>query len=157
MLIQDIKPDSNFPEDLEGSLFFPLFNKKIKVVGFKPDNIEYANQCAMLLTELDDSVVKQLCLASIRYCNASLAAVDEEQYTFDTERDVLAMIDPRFLLIDQNETRPAIHMELRCDWEEEHGMEWAIRDGKVVYVSSYNGINPFNDFTEKDDWNFAQE
>ena len=157
MLIQDIKPDSSFPEELEGEVFFPLFNKKIKVCGFSPDNVEYANECAKLLTELNDNVVKELCLASIRYCNAFLEAVGEKQYTFDNERDVLAMIEPRFLLIEQDETRPAIHMELGCDWEEEHGMEWAIRDGKVVYVSSYNGVSPFDDFTEKDEWNFAQE
>jgi len=157
MLIQNIKSDSSFPEELEGEVFFPLFNKKIKVSEFTSDNIEYANECAKLLKELNDEVIRHLCLASIRYCNAFLEADGEEQYSFDNERDVLALIDPRFLLIEQDETRPAIHLELECDWEQEHGMEWAIRDGKVVYVGSYNGVSPFDDFIEKDEWNFAQQ
>lgn len=77
MLIQNMRPDTSFPEDLEGEVFFPLFDKTITVSGFRPDNIEYANACAKLLMELDDNMIKQLCFASIRYCNAFLEAVGE--------------------------------------------------------------------------------
>lgn len=155
MIIQHLKPDPHFPGQLEGEIYFPLFNKVIKVTGFRSDNLEYADECARLLTKIEDTVVQQLCSASIRYCNDFLKSIGQEPPTFDNEREVLTLIDPSFLLIEENEIRPAIHLELACDWEEEHGMEWAIRDGQVVYVGAFNGISPFDDFSPEEFWNYA--
>ena len=39
----------------------------------------------------------------------------------------------------------AFGVELRCDWEPEHGMEWTINDGKVLYVGDYEGISAWYD------------
>jgi hypothetical protein len=80
--------------------------------------------------------------------------VGEEVSRFARERDVLLSIEPNTLVIDDGLTQPVIHLELNCDWEEEHGMEWIVRDGQVVYVGPYNGMNPLSDFAG-DAWSFA--
>lgn len=156
MLIQNIQADKHFPDTLEGKVFFPLFNKEITVQGFTTETIAYAEECARLLTELSEPLISQLCQASIRYCNTFLEEVGEETTQFEHERDVLALIYPSCLITDDARPQPVIHLELNCEWEQEHGMEWVVRDNEVKYVSAFNGVSAYSDFTEDDDWNFAK-
>ena len=156
MLIENIRISPHFSEELEGEVVFPLFSKVIDVQGFTSESINYANECAKLLTELDESIISQLCQASIRYCNWILKVFGEEEKSFTNERDVLKLIEPSSLIIEDGASKPVIHMELNCEWEEEHGMEWIIRDNEVQYVGSFDGMNPFDDYTESDEWNFAR-
>ncbi len=41
-----------------------------------------------------------------------------------------------------------------CDWEEDHGIEIEILDGKLVYLSEYSGGSSWVDHSEKS-WNSA--
>lgn len=155
MLIKNIRTDSNFPEQLEGEVYFPLFRKDIAVWGFTQNSVDYANECAALLVNLSEELISELCQSSIKYCNTFLEEVGEETKHFENEKDVLNFIYPSGLIINDGASMPVIHMELNCEWEEEHGMEWIIRANKLQYVGAFNGQSPFDDFTEKEEWNFA--
>ncbi|PQA59674.1 DUF6985 domain-containing protein [Siphonobacter curvatus] len=155
MLIKNISVDPLLPDTLQGHVYFPLFNKDILVIEFTADHIEYANACVGLLVDLSDLMISKLCQASIRYCNACLEAMGEPIRHFENEREVLALVDPRALIIGYSNVVPAIHLELSCEWEKEHGMEWAILQNEVKYVSSFQGIGPFDELDENDS-NFAK-
>jgi hypothetical protein len=141
---------------IEGEVFFGLFDKYISLM-VEDDDLIYAQKCAAYLNELPNSVVKELCEASIRYCNGFLEAIGEPKKIFKKAEDVLKHIYPSVLMVPFPDgiTNPVIHMELNCSWEEEHGMEWVIRDNKVLYVGAFNGENPLGDFNQKQQWNFA--
>lgn len=146
----------------EGEVYFALFDKYISLFNWQGADEAYVLKCAQYLNDLDEQIITHLCEASIRYCHDFLDAIGQEPKHFNDPRDVLALIRPSSLSIPkphvlkpQGEDVPVIHMELNCAWEEEHGMEWVIRDGKVLYVGAYNGENPWSDFQPKESWNYA--
>lgn len=142
---------------LEGDCYFSLFDRDIRVSIDEDTNEEYANRCIEYLNSLSEEVVLKLCLASIRYCNDFLSMIGEEEKIFEKPTDVLSLIYPSVLIIPvpKNGHEPVIDMELNCEWEIEHGMEWIIRADNVLYVGAFNGENPWGDFSEKDCWNYA--
>ncbi len=141
---------------IEGEVFFRRFDKFI-ALSIEDDNIDFAEKCANYLNELSDDVVDSVCEASIRYCNSFLEAIGELPKAFDKPSDVLGLIYPSVLLVPypENKSEPVIHMELNCEWEPEHGMEWVIRGNKVLYVGAFNGEDPWSDFSQKETWNYA--
>ena len=141
---------------LEGEVFFRKFDKYI-ALSIEDDNIKFAQKCAEYLDALTDEIVEILCEASIRYCNSFLDAIGEPARTFERKLDVLELICPSILLIPypENQNEPVIHLELNCEWDPEHGMEWVVRENKVLYVGAFNGEDPWSEFSQKETWNYA--
>lgn len=136
----------------EGEVYFSLFDKYITIFIPSDVSVEYAKACASYLNSLDEQVIDRLCEASIRYCNDFLDSLGEELRQFDRVKDVLSSIDPISLDISKppdGQREPAIHLELNCLWEEEHGMEWIVKGDRVFYVGPFHGINPWSDFETK--------
>lgn len=152
-LIKNITQDKY---GIRGEIYFKLFDRYI-ALSSEDNDIAYAEQCATYLNALPETVIITLCEASIRYCSAFLEAVGEPSNHFDSPKQILPLISPSVLIIpNSNGTNmPVIHMELNCDWEEEHGMEWIVRADEVLYVGAFNGENPWGDFSTKRTWNYA--
>lgn len=152
--IQDITQTSN---GWEGQVYCGVYDKFIGLLVHEGANVEFANACAGLLNELPDPVIDHLCRASVRYCTEFLSQVGEPAMKFDSMRSVLDRIDPRFLIVPAPDEagKPVVHMELNCDWDEEHGLEWLIRDGAVLYVGGYTGCQEYGSFERRDPWNYA--
>lgn len=142
---------------LEGEVFFGLFNEYIDFAAEEYVGLDYVTRCAQYLNVLNETVIEDLCAASIRYCNEFLSEVGEEVKSFPHQRDVLSLIYPSVLIVPEPENgdEPVVHLELNCEWEEEHGMEWIVRGDKVLYVGAFNGQNPWGDYSTKDFWNYA--
>ena len=152
-LIKNIK-DGEFGKEAE--VYFSLYERYISMID-EGDDINYVQLCVENLNNLSESLIISLCEASIRYCNDFLDAVGEETKDFNDVKEVLEMIYPSMLVVPEQEyqNEPVIHLELNCDWEEEHGMEWIIRNNQLLYVGAFNGEDPWGDYTQKGTWNFA--
>lgn len=142
---------------LEGKVFLELFDKYIEFSAEDCADIEYVKKCASYLNSLPQFVLKNLCQASACYCNEFLDEVGETEKEFGDFKEVLDLIYPSTLIVPnpKNGDEPVIHMELNCWWEEEHGMEWIVRQDRVLYVGAFNGENPWGDFSKKEPWNYA--
>lgn len=155
MAIKNLK--TNEYSELEGEAYFELFDQNILVYIDQDADIEYAELCITYLNSLSEELINKLCKASIRYCNEFLDDIGEDIIEFSKPTDVLPYITPNTICIPnpKNKSEPVIDLELNCTWEEEHGMEWIIRGGKVMYVGAFNGINPYGDCNIGKDWNYA--
>ena len=140
-----------------GEVFFSLFGRYINLYNWEAASDAYVLSCARYLNALPEPTVTHLCEASIRYCNDFLNAIGEEPKAFARPRDVLLLIAPISLSIPDPKERdsPVVHLELNCDWEDEHGMEWLVRAENVLYVGAYNDENPWADFSPKASGNYA--
>ena len=60
------------------------------------------------------------------------------------------------LVVDapKDPSRIGYQLSGNCDWEEEHGIEIDILDGKLVYLSEYCGQSPWDDHSDEE-WNYA--
>ncbi len=143
--------------NLEGEVFFPLFERYIR---FSTHNYEgnadldltYVNQCAAYLNSLSDDLINRLCQGSIMYCNYYLDEyLGEDQKEFINCRDVLSLITPLNLSIPKmKRNEPIVHLELDCEWEPEHGMEWIVRGDRVLYIGSFESEDPWDEFPERE-------
>lgn len=154
-LIRNVSSEGFWP--LQGEVFVTLFDRYIEFAVEDAASIEYVEKCARYLNGLDASVIDSLCQACIRYCNDFLSMTGQDIKEFSAARDVLKLVSPSALIVPNEDVpgKPVIHMELNCDWEIEHGMEWIIRDQKVLYVGGFNGSDPWADYLEKKSWNYA--
>ncbi len=141
--------------EIEGEVYFRMFDEYI-ALSVENDDLHFAEMCANYLDGLQAEVIDELCRASISYCNSHLEAIGEPLKSFSSPQDILKLIHPSVLLVPYPEGgEPVIHMELNCEWEPEHGMEWIIRNDKVLYVGAFSGEDPWSDFDEKAPWNYA--
>ena len=141
----------------EGEVFFSLFDKFIGLTIAEGATPQFAEQCALLLNNLTDNNIGHLCRASELYCNDFLSKVGEPELEFENSRSVLTSIYPAVLLVPEPDEKatPVVRMELNCEWEDEHGMEWVIRNDRVYYVGAFNGCDPYSEFEGNDFWNYA--
>ena len=152
-----IKNVREVDDELIGDIYFSLFKQQIELTFFDGCT-EYAVSCVNYLNELNDKIIEALCLASIRYCNTYLAYEGEPQKQFDEVKDVLKLIQPRWMWITDEHERfnsPIVSLELECDWEPEHGLEWLIYENKVLYVRPHLGADPDYDFESEHLENYA--
>lgn len=154
MTIKNLK--KNEFSDLEGDTYFKLFDQDILVYIDQDADIEYAELCITYLNSLSEELIIELCEASIKYCNEFLDDIGEDIIEFSKPIDVLPLIIPNSISIPkpENKSEPVIDLELNCTWEEEHGMEWVIRKGTVMYVGPYHGINPYGNCDIGEEWNY---
>lgn len=144
-------------DGLQGEVWFDLFKKYINFAVEDSADLDYVKKCGEYLNELPEQTIKSLCEASIRYCNNFLQAIGEPEKEFSSYRDIIALIYPSTLLVPDPEIgeEPVIWMELNCEWEPEHGMEWVIRKNEVQYVGGFNGTDPWAQISKDDSWNYA--
>jgi hypothetical protein len=153
-LIKDVTTEGHWP--LQGQAFSSLFDKYIAFSVADAASIDYVTDCAKYLNSWNEETIESLCQACIRYCNEFRSMIGEEPRQFSSYRDVLKLVSPISLIIPNAQfPEPVAHLELRCEWEEEHGMEWIVRGNKVLYVGGFNGQNPWNSFAPKKSWNYA--
>jgi len=145
----------------EGVIDFPLFSEEIVVFVSEAAPLEYAERCAAYLANLPDSVIDKLCEGSIRYCESMRQHFGQMGISIPENiplRDILKYIQPGSLIVEEPEDDTvAFHLSMNCDWEEEHGMEWCIRDGQVLYVGSFDDVSPWEskEYFKNDSWNYA--
>ncbi|WP_252106593.1 MULTISPECIES: hypothetical protein [unclassified Halomonas] len=140
---------------LEGEVYSALFERYFSLVSEEHD-VDFIQRCAAHFDTLEAPIIDHLCRSSIRYCDAFLSEIGEPLIEFATPRDVLKLITPSVMIVPYPEqSTPVVHLELECQWEPEHGMEWIIRENQVLYVGPFNGENPWQGFSPKAAWNFA--
>ncbi|BFM18395.1 hypothetical protein R50073_45780 [Maricurvus nonylphenolicus] len=142
---------------LEGEAYFQHFSTYIKVYADEEANEAYIKICAEYMNSLDANIIEALCKASIRYCNDFLKMTGQPERGFAQLGDVLKLIQPNSLIVPdpENGNEPVVHLELECEWEVEHGMEWLVRSGEVLYVGGFNDVNEWGNYSEKASYNYA--
>jgi len=107
--------------------------------------MEYAEKCTAYLQELSPSIIETLCEGAIKYCESCREHFTDEGLLIPENiksREILQYIQPggmSVMYVPEDESVVAFSLELSCDWEREHGMEWFIKNGKALYVGPFNG------------------
>ena len=131
---------------LEGTVSFNRFGVDILVLIEDGVDIPYAEQCVAALNSLCETTIDLLCKYSEKYCRDFCESVGEECPEINTPRDILQYIYPLALIVDKpQDSDVVVHLELNCEWEPEHGMEWIIKGKEILYVGSFNGESAYEE------------
>jgi len=156
-MLANLKEDEFF---FNTNMHFALLNKEIAVMIDKDNpDFDFAEKCMKALNNLSEEVIDKLCACSIKYSEDFCEMVGEEEPEVKTNRDILKYIQPGALIINADEREDydiVLHLELNCEWEEEHGLEWLIADNEVLYVGSFNDVMP-KYHGKGESWNYVTE
>jgi len=142
---------------MEGVIDCPFSKSEIGVMIGEGDFVEkslidYAEKCVEFFCNMPESLIEKLCEYTIRYCEESRLSWEEVGGKMPVPKgvkgkEIFQYISPTMLIIEEPTDWNMIgfHVEMECDWEEEHGLEWTVKDGKVRYVG------PFDDMTAWDE------
>ncbi len=130
---------------------FKLFNTKVDVfIDMEELDIDYVNKCVENLNSLIDELIDKLCEYTIRYCEDCRCFFEDEEIDIPENikgRDILNYVSPVTIGIEEPDDKNSIGyvLEFNVLWEEEHGMEWVIRDNQILYVSQFDGTGAFDE------------
>ncbi len=153
---------------MEGKVRWELFGEEIEVGIDDGACVEYAEKCAETLNALSDDTVKAIFEAAKRYCLffKDLCGGDWDDWnemSFKVTEKTPAEkfkseIVPMYLIVDKpKDERVGFHVECSCSWEQEHGLEITILDGKLVYLGAFEGCGAWDSFAPDNEWNFVNE
>lgn len=144
-----------------GRMHSALFGRDIDVAIENAD-VGYAEKCAEYFNNIPNELVSQLTKFTLRYCEDFRQFFDSDSPEVPegvSESEILDYVSPRILVIKapKQADKIAFSVEFGCEWEPEHGMEWTLNDGKVLYVGDFVGMNPWYDeaFYKKTGMNYV--
>lgn len=116
---------------------------------------DYVRRCADVIENMSDELYRAVCEAAKRYCLWFIAEEKDamgdtfektEQYhkiKADTPaEELLPLFTFGTLYIGETEDENELFFTLGggCEWEIEHGIEAAFKDGTLAYLGSYEGV-----------------
>ncbi|WP_025181211.1 DUF6985 domain-containing protein [Leptospira interrogans serovar Szwajizak] len=111
----------------EGKVWFALLNTYMDFSVENSVNVDDVFIVAKRLNSLSSEVIDECCAAAMRYRTAFLKVIGKPDLPIAQKSDILKCIYPGTLIISNSNLSndsPVIHLELNCEWEPEHGMEW---------------------------------
>lgn len=131
-------------EDL-GGVFFSLFDTDVDVLVDGGADAGYVRRCLAVIADMPKGLEDQLRAATSRYRKAN-----RRFWSVLRIGDVFGSVSPECITVgpcpDGVEEQVAFSVELECSWDEEHGLEWVVRDDTVVYVGPMLGYGPWDDY-----------
>ncbi len=142
---------------IEGKAYCKLWDRNIDVDIYGDAPIEYAEKCVEAINAMSEELVDTICRAARKYCLDFLdaiggASLNEIELSVPVDADTppsemlkcfevgaLVVIPPR------DPARIGYQLSGNCDWEEEHGIEIVILDGRLVYLGEFTGQSPWSD------------
>lgn len=172
-MIKNVKKDEF---GLEGTMYCSLWDCDIDV-NIDPfsgedevsdeEALAYGEKCAEAFNSLSDKTVEILCKAAKAYCLDFMESCGDDfdddmtvPIKEDTDpREILKCIQPKVFipeLPDEEQYKGCIgyHVECNCDWEIEHGLEFTVRDGNILYVGDFSDNSPWMKYSEDKFWNY---
>lgn len=146
MIIRDVKDDGSL---LIGKMHSALFGCEIDVM-IEDADMDYAEQCAEYFNNMPSQLTDELKKYTLRYCEDFRQFFDEESQEVPqgvTENEIFNYVSPHVLIIKEpsSSDKIAFGVEFGCKWEPEHGMEWTVNDGQVLYVGDFVDMSPWYD------------
>lgn len=151
MIIENVRKDEH-SNIFIGTVYSKIFGYQIDVVlsDGSDELVKYTQRCSEYLDNMPVELIADLNKYSLRYYNDIKQYYDGDNSDFPAdvnEGNILDHIKARCLIVERpkDAEKIAFSLELDCDWEPEHGMEWTINNGNVLYVGDYIGVSPWYD------------
>ena len=135
-------------EEMEGEVYFNYLKKDISILFDKEVPMEYVVKNINYLNSLDESVILSLCEYSNRFCQRMMHNYPDVSYPTGLNQinnpiEILNFMEILRLKVDMydDDSISVLNLSGSCDWDEDNGIQWLIKDDKVVYVGPWDDLN----------------
>ena len=153
-----LKPEDS---DLEGQIYFAEFDKTIRLYLFsQTEATEYDKKCIETFFSWDDALFEKLKKAGFDYYQEFVESVDADEMpkikSFETVFNYCTPTTMIFEIYDKSPADTFVTVELNCEWEVEHGMQWTVKnDNELIFVGAYDGVSV--DYADEASGNYARK
>lgn len=151
MLIENIRKDEYV--GFVGDVTLDNWGGEMEVHFPSETKREYAEKCVEYMQNMDNNTMHRLAKYLYRYFRYFSKFFDDDDFEEFlqmprnvSEEDILKYVQPGTIMIEEGcrEDRIEFHVGGSCNWEIEHGFEFTISDGKILYVGSFDDVPPYN-------------
>ena len=150
---------------IEGTTFFPYFNKEITVIYEEGISPEYVKKCLKYLETVDETLIIQICKYAEFFLKDKLKNTSiGEVYSFPYNNlldllqyfsfETMFIEDPPESISDSYEIN-VLNLSGGCDWWEDEGLQCLIKNGEVTYLGYYDDRSVWHDHSEDHFGNYA--
>ena len=152
-LIKDVI--ENEYEEMVGKVYFKYVEDYIDLRFEKDVPMEYVYQTAEMLNNLQETMIDEICRYSIVFCedvSEKSSKMKKAVNALDEPKDILKYMQFDELVVNLPEDMSCYGINLvgSCDWDEENGIQWLIKEDKVVYTGPWADLNiwysPYEEF-----------
>ena len=151
-------------EEMEGEVYFGYIGKYIHLRFGKDVPEEYVHKVAERLNEFTEEIMCKICNYSIRYCLDKLESYEDIETDIDVDEfndcfSILEYMEIEGLVVNKPDDLKdiGINLEGSCDWDEEQGIQWLIKEDDVVYVGPWSMLNIWHSPYENSLFNYAKK
>ncbi len=157
-LIKNIK--ENEFDEMVGLVYFKYFDKYINLRFDIDVPMEYVQKTAEKLNKLDDALMNEICRYSLAYYKDRIESYPDiigdikiKESDIHVASDIIKHMSFDELVVNLPEDMSYIGINLggSCDWDEENGIQWLIKDDTVVYVGPWDDLDIWYSPYEEDD------
>lgn len=138
---------------------FPYFHKQIEVICDEGVTAEYAARSIGWLAEVDEALVREICQYALYYLQEELESTSKGELL---DEDIQHIREPLEVLrymefgsldikVPREPGTPVLNLSGSCDWQEDEGLHCLIKNGRVVYMGSWNDEDVWDERLLNDD------
>lgn len=142
-LIKNLK--ENEFEQMEGEIYFKYLKKDISILFEKEVPMEYVIKNIEYLNNLDEKVIVSLCEYSKKFCQYMMEDYPDVDYPIGLNQvndplKIMGFMGILKLKVDmyRDDSIRVLNLSGWCAWDEDNGIQWLIKEDKVVYVGSWD-------------------
>lgn len=129
---------------LDGSIYFAKFDQTVRL-ALESALDDYDKRCIETFFSWGETLLSQLQTATFDYYeDREFACGGFEDLKITSPDQIWQHCKPTYIHFVASEKYPSstfIDVELVCDWEPEHGMQWLIKNiDELMYVGPYYGL-----------------
>ncbi len=147
-LIKNLHENEFDDTQMAGSVYFKYLGDYIDLRFDKDIPMEYVEKTAEKLNTVTEEIMNTLFERSVIYCRSKLdmqpslkRRIKLDKFSKPSDIMKYMEIDGLIVNLPEDMSQVAINLEGSCDWEEEDGIQWLIRDDAVVYVGPWADID----------------
>jgi hypothetical protein len=147
--IKDLK-ENEFGQ-MEGEVYFNAINQNITVLFEKEVPMDYVGKQVEYLQALDEKVVQKMCYFADLFRKEEMENYPNKDYPegMDKINNPLELLDYFAITYLNIEMYPnesvkevrVLNLSGSCDWDEENGIQWLIKEDEVVYTGAYDDVS----------------
>lgn len=136
---------------MEGKVYFDYIKKYITLFFDKEVPMPYVIKTVNYLNNINENVVVDLCRYSKKICEIKMKNYPDAEYPdgLSEVKDPLEIFNYMQInhlkvdmYIDESDQNiPVLNLGGSCDWDEDNGIQWLIKEDKVVYVGVWDDLD----------------
>lgn len=151
---------------MEGEVYFDAIGQNIIINFEKEVPINYVEKQVQYLRSLEQKVIERMCYYANLYCKEYMEDYPDVDYSkgLDQINNPLELLQNDYMVITsiridmyKDENIRVLNLSGGCDWNEENGIQWLIKEDEVIYTGPDNELNVWYSSSYKDSlFNYAE-